>query len=106
MPRWRVVAIEAGVVGLCGVVAVIGLLETLGCLDEGQLTTAAICGSDARQSWYAAGLGTGPAVALVGVVVGHLRHSWRIVVASGALGLTVVIATMVWGLHSVAVPGQ
>jgi hypothetical protein len=107
MPRWRVIVIETGLVLFCGLVAVIGLLETIGCLNEGQPTTAAICGwSGARQSWYAAGLAAGPGIAVVGVVVGHVRHSWRIVLLGAGLGLTVVIGTMVWGLHSVAVPQQ
>jgi hypothetical protein len=106
MARWRLVLTELGLVFICGATAVAGVLETLSCLNEGQLTQRAICRSSSLESWYFVGLGAGAAIAVVGVAAGHSRHRWGIVITASGLSLAVLIATLVWGLHSVPVPPQ
>jgi hypothetical protein len=104
--RWRSVLTELSLVFICGATAVVGLLETLNCLNEGQLTERAVCKSSSVESWYFVGLAAGAAIAVVGIAMGHFRHRWAIVLAATALSLVVLLATIVWGLRSVPVAPQ
>jgi hypothetical protein len=102
--RWRLVLTELSLVFICGATAVVGLLETLNCLNEGQLTEPAVCKSSSVESWYPVGLAAGAAIAVVGIAAGHFRHRLAIVITTTGLSLAVLIATMLWGLRSVPVP--
>jgi hypothetical protein len=62
MERWQIVLIEIGLACLCGAMAFAGLLETLSCLNEGQLTEPAVCKSSSVESSYFCGLAIGAAV--------------------------------------------
>ncbi len=106
MPRWLVVLIEVVLVVVCGATALIGVLATVGCLNEGQLTELAVCKSPADQSVYLVALGTAAGIALIGVLFGHIKRRWWIVLTAVGLSLTVAIIAMVWGLRYVPVPPQ
>lgn len=104
MDRWQIVLIEIGLACLCGAMAFVGLLETLSCLNEGQLTEPAVCKSGSVESSYFCGLAIGAAVGVLGVIMGHFRHRWRTVLIATGVSLIVLTLTLAWGLRSVPIP--
>jgi len=87
---------------ICGGAVLAGVLATLSCLNEGQLTEPAICRDGS--SWYAPSLYAAVAIAVIGVLVGHVRRQWSVKLAAVFISLTVTVVTMMVGLRDVPHP--